>query len=97
MRTVFEVANASGVRLDPAEIDPAIERRAQILAAVRPSMLHDKERGLRLEVDALFGALERAAERADVDVPAHVHTLHRILKLNDDMARKRLPHVGVMR
>ena len=96
MRTVFDVANASGVEIDPIEIDAAIARRAPTLADVRPPMVHDRERGWRLEVDALFGALERTAARVAAEVPPRVRILQGALERYDAVARKRLPHVGVI-
>ena len=78
MREVTAVARANGVALDPARIEPEIERSLAELAELRTSMLQDLERGKRLEHDALNGAVVRAAARASVDAPIH-RTLHALL------------------
>jgi 2-dehydropantoate 2-reductase len=71
MAETVTVARAVGVPLDPARIDPVIEHSATELGHLRTSMLQDRERGRRMEHDALNGAVLRAATRAGVDAPVH--------------------------
>jgi 2-dehydropantoate 2-reductase len=59
-------------------VDPEIERSASELGPLRTSMLQDRERGRRLEHDALNGAVVRHAARAGVAVPVN-RLLHAIL------------------
>jgi 2-dehydropantoate 2-reductase len=56
---------------DAVELDPeAIVKRLQALhASMKSSMLKDAEAGQPLEVDAIGGAVLRAAERAGIEVP----------------------------
>jgi 2-dehydropantoate 2-reductase len=56
---------------DAVELDPeAIVKRLQALhPSMKSSMLKDAEAGQPLEVDAIGGAVLRAAERAGIDVP----------------------------
>jgi 2-dehydropantoate 2-reductase len=66
VRETAQVAMTEGVELD-AE---AILRRLNALpAGMKSSMLKDAEAGLPLEVDAIGGAVLRAAARAGTDVP----------------------------
>ena len=69
MLEVVEVGRASGVALDPSRVDPEIERSARELGHLRTSMLQDVERGRRLEIEALNGAVVRAADRVGLAVP----------------------------
>ena len=71
MVEVVAVARADGVRLDPARIEPEIERSARELGHLRTSMLQDRDRGRRLEHDALNGAVLRAAARGGVAAPVN--------------------------
>jgi 2-dehydropantoate 2-reductase len=66
VRETAQVAMTEGVELD-AE---AILRRLNALpASMKSSMLKDAEAGRPLEVDAIGGAVLRAAARAGIDVP----------------------------
>jgi len=71
MLEVVAVANAGGIALDAARIDPELARSAAELGHLRTSMLQDRERGRRLEHDAINGAVIRAAARAGVPVPVN--------------------------
>jgi 2-dehydropantoate 2-reductase len=68
VRETTQAALAEGVAL---ELDAeAILRRLNALpATMKSSMLKDAEAGQPLEVDAIGGAVLRAAERAGIDVP----------------------------
>jgi 2-dehydropantoate 2-reductase len=88
MMEVAAVANASGVRLDPARVDPELARSAAELGHLRTSMLQDRERGRRLEHDALNGAVLRAAARTGVPVPVN-RVLHGLLAALEQAARPR--------
>jgi 2-dehydropantoate 2-reductase len=71
MAETVTVARSVGVPLDPARIDPVIEHSAAELGHLRTSMLQDRERGRRMEHDALNGAVLRAAARGGVEAPVH--------------------------
>jgi 2-dehydropantoate 2-reductase len=71
MLEVVAVANANGVPLDAGRVEPEIERSASALGTLRTSMLQDRDRGGRLEHDALNGAVLRAAQRAAVPAPVN--------------------------
>jgi 2-dehydropantoate 2-reductase len=87
MMEVVAVANASGVPLDAARVDPEIERSATELGHLRTSMLQDRQRGRRLEHDALNGAVLRAAARAGASAPIN-RVLHALLAALD----RQVPH-----
>ena len=86
MHEVVTVAQANGVGLDAARIDPEIERSAAELGHLRTSMLQDRERGRRLEYDALNGAVLRAADGAGAPAPVN-RVLYGLLAVLDQRAR----------
>jgi 2-dehydropantoate 2-reductase len=88
MQEVVQVANAHGVRLDPARVEPELERSASELGHLRTSMLQDRDRGRRLEHEALNGAVVRAAARGNVAVPVN-RVLYGLLSVLDDRLRER--------
>jgi 2-dehydropantoate 2-reductase len=87
MLEVVAVANANGVALDAARVDPEIERSAAELGHLRTSMLQDRDRGRRLEHDALNGAVVRAAERTATPAPVN-RVLYALLAVLDRRARR---------
>ncbi|GAA3741883.1 2-dehydropantoate 2-reductase [Spinactinospora alkalitolerans] len=66
MAEVAAVAAEYGVSLDSARV---LETVDAVPPGTKPSMLRDREAGRPMEVDALGGALLRAARRVGVDVP----------------------------
>jgi 2-dehydropantoate 2-reductase len=75
-REAAQAALAEGVTLDPE----ATVRRLQALpASMKSSMLKDAEAGSPLEVDAIGGAVLRAAERAGIDVPVTTRLVAELL------------------
>ena len=60
------VSTAAGAPVDPAE---TLRRYDAFPPATKSSMQRDAESGRPLELDAIGGALLRAAERHDVRVP----------------------------
>jgi 2-dehydropantoate 2-reductase len=66
VREAAQVAAAEGVELDA---EATIQRVDGFPAGMKPSMLKDAEAGRPMEVDAIGGALLRAAARAGIDVP----------------------------
>jgi 2-dehydropantoate 2-reductase len=66
VREAAQVAAAEGVELDA---EATIKRVEGFPAGMKPSMLKDAEAGRPMEVDAIGGALLRAAARAGIDVP----------------------------
>jgi 2-dehydropantoate 2-reductase len=87
MLEVVAVANANGVRLAAARVDPEIERSAAELGPLRTSTLQDRDRGRRLEHDALNGAVVRAANRTGT--PAAVNrVLYELLEVLDQRAHR---------
>jgi len=70
-REAVAVARADGAALDPTEILRRTIVVARRTATNRSSMLQDFDRGRRTEIDAITGAVVRAAERHRVAVPAN--------------------------
>ncbi len=77
-----EVAARLGVRF-PLDVDRRIDGTARV-GAHKTSMLQDLERGRRMEVDALLGAVVEIAELLEIQVP----TLRVVLALLKARARK---------
>ena len=71
LEEVVAVARASGVALDPGRVEATLAHSRRTLGPLRTSMLQDRDRGRRLEYDALNGAVLRAAARAGMDAPTH--------------------------
>jgi 2-dehydropantoate 2-reductase len=69
MLEVVAVAQADGVPLATARVDQELQHSADELGSLKTSMLQDRERGRRLEYDALNGAVLRAGARLGVATP----------------------------
>lgn len=65
------VAAAGGVKLPFADPVTAVEDVARRTAANRSSMLQDVKRGARTEIDAICGAVTRAAQEHGVPAPVN--------------------------
>ncbi|MFN0027270.1 MAG: 2-dehydropantoate 2-reductase [Acidimicrobiales bacterium] len=70
-REACAVARAEGADLPDAGIDKLAAMLARSSGVSGTSMLYDRRAGRDLEHDALYGAVIRAAERRDIDVPLH--------------------------
>lgn len=68
-REVVAVANASGVKIDLAEVLAAIGDVARSTGDNRSSMLVDLEAGMPTEIDAINGAIVQEARRHAIRVP----------------------------
>ena len=67
----FGLGPAAAVRAEGVELDAeaTVKRLQGLPAGMKSSMLKDAEAGLPLELDAIGGAVLRAAARAGIDVP----------------------------
>lgn len=63
------VAKAEGAAIDPADMMHRTVLVARRTATNRCSMLQDLDRGRRTEIDAITGAIVRAARRQDLSAP----------------------------
>jgi 2-dehydropantoate 2-reductase len=88
MLEVVAVANANGIGLAAERVEAELARSAAQLGHLRTSMLRDRDRGSRLEHEALNGAVIRAAERVGVEVPVN-RALYGLLAFLDRRARLR--------
>lgn len=79
MREVLDIAEAEGVRLDPALIQKNLDF-TRSFAAYKPSTLQDFEAGRPMEAEAILGAPLRIAERRGVPTP-RMKTLYALMKL----------------
>lgn len=70
-REAAAVAQAGGVKLPFADPVTAAEEVARRTAANRSSMLQDVKRGARTEIDAICGAVTRAAQERGVPAPVN--------------------------
>jgi len=65
------VAHAQGVAVPPATVDEVAKAYAALPAQTKSSMLEDLERGRRLELPWLSGAVVRIGEEVGVATPIH--------------------------
>ena len=68
MREVIAVANAQGVTIGESDIEQLVATTEKA-AAIRTSMLVDRERGRPLETDALVGVVVRKGQQAGISTP----------------------------
>lgn len=73
------VARACGIRLPEDHADTVMRFSEGLPDAMKPSLLHDLERGNRLEVEFLSGAVARLGAEHGVDTPVH-RTIYAALK-----------------
>lgn len=91
------VANAAGATIDAAQI---LSRYDAFLPGSKSSMLRDAEAGRVLELDAIGGAVLRAAERHGIDAPITTRlvdvlaTHQQIEQLLRDRGADLIPHPG---
>lgn len=78
MAEVDAVATALGVPVRRRRLPDVLAESRRGLRDFATSMLQDRRRGARLEVDGITGAVLRAARRAGVPVPTN-RTLHALL------------------
>lgn len=81
---IYQVAGRLGVKLDPASAG-AYRRKFYAMLVPRtyghhPSMLQDLSRGRKTEIEAINGAVVRAASRLKLDVPVNVFLRRAILE-----------------
>jgi len=69
MEEIAAVGRAKGVALPADAVDRAIAFAGTLQSAMRSSLAHDLERGNRLEVDALMGAVVRYGAEVGVPTP----------------------------
>jgi 2-dehydropantoate 2-reductase len=79
MQEVMAVGQAKGVKLDPAYIDERMAFAAQAPKSMKASMLHDLERGNRLELDWLAGKVVALGRELGVPTPAN-ESVYALLK-----------------
>lgn len=71
MREAEAVARARGVQLEPDIVEQQLARADGFGAGLKASMLHDLERGNRLEVEWLNGAVARLGRELGVATPVN--------------------------
>lgn len=79
MQEVYDVGRACGVPMDPDIVDRQHSFALGMKAGIKASMHVDLERGRRLEIDALSGAVVRLGNEHRVATPVH-QTLYAALK-----------------
>ncbi|MBI2837452.1 MAG: 2-dehydropantoate 2-reductase [Acidobacteria bacterium] len=79
MQEVYDVGRACGVPMDPDIVDRQHSFALGMKPGIRASMHVDLERGRRLEIDALSGAVVRLGSQHRVATPVH-QTLYAALK-----------------
>ncbi len=79
MGEVVAVAAARGLRLAPDLVDRNLAFAATLPASMKASLAYDLERGNRIELDGLMGAVVRLGQAAGVPTPVH-RTIYAALK-----------------
>jgi 2-dehydropantoate 2-reductase len=82
MKEVEAVARAKGIELAPDLVSRTLGQADGMNKATKPSMLRDLERGKRLEIDALNGAVSRFGSQLSVPTPVN-DFIYASLKLQD--------------
>jgi 2-dehydropantoate 2-reductase len=80
MEEAVAVARAKGVALDPDIVERQVALADSVDPGNKPSMLVDLERGNRLELEWLNGAVARIGRQVGVDTPVN-HFIYAALKL----------------
>lgn len=88
MQEVFDVARAYGVNLPPDLVEQRYQFSANIQPGMTASMHKDLQRGNRLEIDALSGAIVRLGAAKQIATPVH-QTIYAALKMEDERAKKK--------
>lgn len=83
MREAVAVARTKGIEIGDAFIDDRLTLIDTLPADMTSSMQHDLERGNRLELDWLSGAVVKMGQELDVDTPANSF-VYTALKLSKD-------------
>lgn len=83
MREIVAVGRGEGVSLSEKDLGDAIEWAVTLRPGIKPSMQKDIERGNRLEIDALSGAVVRLGKKHGLPTPAN-GTILVALKPEDD-------------
>lgn len=71
MKEVEAVARAKGINLADDIVPRTLAQAGRVNKSTKPSMLRDLERGKRLEVDALSGAVSRLGRQFSVPTPVN--------------------------
>ncbi len=80
VREAWQVGRAMGVALEDDAVENVMQFLSNLPYGMKSSMQRDLERGRRLEVDALSGAVVRYGRQVGVDTPVH-HAIYAALKL----------------
>lgn len=80
VREAWLVGRGLGVALEDNAVESVLEFLSKLPYGMKSSMQRDLERGRRLEVDALSGAVVRYGRKVGVDTPVH-HSIYAALKL----------------
>ncbi len=80
LQEVLAVAHASGVQASADRVNASVRNALENHLGHQPSMLQDLLAGRKTEVDAIHGAVTRAAEQLGIDVPV-TRSLHQLISL----------------
>jgi len=80
MHEIVSVARADGAQIGYERVDSYLDHSRRNLRAIKTSTQQDLERGKPLEVEALSGAIVRAARRHDVAAPT-AETIYALMRL----------------
>jgi 2-dehydropantoate 2-reductase len=93
MSEIISVGSHEGVTLDESDLENGREWALNLKEGIKPSMQKDIERGNRLEIDALSGAVVRLGEKHRVPTPVH-RTIFVGLKPEDERNRQAKEKAG---
>jgi 2-dehydropantoate 2-reductase len=72
---IYRVAKAEGVPLPDNAVETTMDFISKMPFGMRSSLQRDLERGRRVEIDALSGAVVRLGEKHQIDTPIHLTLL----------------------
>lgn len=82
IKEVDAVARRSGINLDSDAVQRTFAQAERVAKSTKPSMLRDLERGKRLEIDALSGAVCKLGQQFSVATPVN-DFIYASLKIQD--------------
>lgn len=84
MQETVNIAKAKGIKLADNLVEKTISKTLKA-GGIKTSMLQDREKGKKMEIDSINGAIVRMGNEMNISVPVN-ETLYGLLKVIDDRA-----------
>ena len=86
VREAVKVGIASGIDMDEDEVIGNLMKIAEEAGAMRSSMLYDREKGKKLEIDPLNGKIIEIGEELDIETPVNKTLYGCLMIINEKLA-----------